>query len=195
MAASLDTYHRMTLLGTAELYDKTLSVFQRGLHLVSCARDGLHGRLEIFNQTIVAQPGSVAITNATDERPELPVRRKNLDPFTRVDPGQAEHPSGSEVRLVFVAPGLSGPARAIAARFASTRAISRSSTSKVRTSGAIKARSDSSIVAAPSRRSWSSHSWATATLAARARPRFVVDPQVRRARDEAASHAQSKPSM
>jgi cytochrome c peroxidase len=69
-ATSLDTYHRMTLLGTAELYDKTLSVF-RNVACTTChvPETGFTGGSSFFNQTIVAQPGSVAITNATDEHP------------------------------------------------------------------------------------------------------------------------------
>jgi cytochrome c peroxidase len=70
MAASLDTYHRMTLLGTAELYDKNLSVF-RNVACTTChvPETGFTGGSSFFNQTIVAQPGSVAITNATDHHP------------------------------------------------------------------------------------------------------------------------------
>lgn len=69
-ATSLDTYHRTALLGTAEIYDINLSV-NRNVACATChdPEAGFTGGSSFFNQTIVAQPGSVPITNATDEHP------------------------------------------------------------------------------------------------------------------------------
>ncbi len=69
-ASSLDTYHQIVLLGTLGLYDKTLSV-NKNLACTTChiASAGFTGGVSLFNQTIVAQPGSVPITNATPPEP------------------------------------------------------------------------------------------------------------------------------
>jgi cytochrome c peroxidase len=69
-AGTLDTYNRMTLLGTLEIFDKTLSV-DRNLACASChdPEAGYTGGVSLFNRATVAQPGSVPITNATGEEP------------------------------------------------------------------------------------------------------------------------------
>jgi cytochrome c peroxidase len=68
--SALDLYHQVTLLGTLGLYDKNLSV-NKNLACTSChiAYTGFTGGVSLFNQTIVAQPGSVPITNATPPHP------------------------------------------------------------------------------------------------------------------------------
>ena len=82
-ASSLDTYHRMSLLGTVELYDKNLSVFGN----VACTtchvpEAGYTGGSSLLNQTTVAQPGSVAITNATDEHPNYRLSNRKPQSYT-----------------------------------------------------------------------------------------------------------------
>ncbi len=69
--AALDLYHQVTLLGTLGLYDKNLSV-NKNLACTTChiPYSGFTGGASLFNQTIVAQPGSVAITNATPPHPD-----------------------------------------------------------------------------------------------------------------------------
>ena len=69
-ASSLDPYHQVILIGTLGLYDKTLSV-NKNLACTSChiAGAGFTGGVSLWNQTIVAQPGSVPITNATPPEP------------------------------------------------------------------------------------------------------------------------------
>ena len=60
-----DQYHQRQLLGTLLLFDKTLSV-NKNLACTTChdPAAGFTGGSSLFNQTVVAQPGSVAITNA-----------------------------------------------------------------------------------------------------------------------------------
>ena len=64
-ASSLDLYHQIGLLGTLGLYDKNLSV-NENVACTSChfQAAGFTGGVSLFNETIVAQPGSVPITNA-----------------------------------------------------------------------------------------------------------------------------------
>ncbi len=71
-AASLDPYHRVTLLGTLALYDRNLSV-KRNLACTSChaPETGFTGGVSLFNQTIVAQPGSAAVTIAKPPAPNF----------------------------------------------------------------------------------------------------------------------------
>jgi cytochrome c peroxidase len=79
--SSFDTYTLMTLLGTLELFDKNLSVF-RNVACVTChvPEAGFTGGSSLLNSTVVAQPGSVPITNATDGHPNY--RLSNRKPQT-----------------------------------------------------------------------------------------------------------------
>jgi len=69
-SSSLDLYHQLSLLGTLILYDKTLSV-AKNLACTSChaPETGFTGASSLLNLTIVAQPGSVAVTNAVSPAP------------------------------------------------------------------------------------------------------------------------------
>jgi cytochrome c peroxidase len=69
-ASSLDLYHQIKLLGTLGLYDKNLSV-NENVACTSChfQAAGFTGGVSLFNETIVAQPGSVPITNARPPGP------------------------------------------------------------------------------------------------------------------------------
>jgi len=69
-ASSLDLYHQIVLLGTLGLYDKNLSV-NKNVACTSCHSQaaGFTGGVSLFNDTIVAQPGSVSITNARPPGP------------------------------------------------------------------------------------------------------------------------------
>jgi cytochrome c peroxidase len=69
-SSSLDLYHKITLLGKAEIYDQNLSPFGN----IACATchapyTGFRGSTTIFNATTAAQPGGVPITNATPPEP------------------------------------------------------------------------------------------------------------------------------
>ena len=70
--ASLDPYHQIVLLGTLALYDKSLSI-NKNLACTSChTKDtGFTGGVSLFNQTIVAHPGSVADSAATPPAPNV----------------------------------------------------------------------------------------------------------------------------
>lgn len=59
--SSLDPYHQVALLGTLALYDRNLSV-AKNLACTSChvPETGFTGGVSLWNQTIVAQPGSAA---------------------------------------------------------------------------------------------------------------------------------------
>src|SRR6266404_3233586 len=65
-----DHYHQEQLLGTLLLFDKTLSV-NKNLACTTChdPAAGFTGGSSFFNQTTVAQPGSVPIINATSGGP------------------------------------------------------------------------------------------------------------------------------
>jgi cytochrome c peroxidase len=65
-----DSHSRIVLLGKLMLYDKTLSV-EGNLACTTChlASSGFTGGSSLFNQTIVADPGSVPITNAAPGAP------------------------------------------------------------------------------------------------------------------------------
>lgn len=65
-----DRYHQIQLLGKLILFDKTLSV-NKTQACTSChaPRTGFTGGSSLFNQTIVAQPGAVPITNAGGGKP------------------------------------------------------------------------------------------------------------------------------
>src|SRR5882724_1283075 len=65
-----DQYHQRQLLGTLLLFDKTLSV-NKNLACTTChdPAAGFTGGSSLFNQTIVAYPGTVPITNAGPGQP------------------------------------------------------------------------------------------------------------------------------
>ena len=65
-----DSYQRMQLLGKLELFDKTLSV-NKNIACTSChvPEAGYASGVSLYNKTIVAQPGSVPITNAQGSEP------------------------------------------------------------------------------------------------------------------------------
>src|SRR6266850_3014547 len=69
-APPADQYHQRQLLGTLLLFDKTLSV-NKNLACTSCHTPsaGYTGGSSLFNQTIVAYPGTVPITNAAPGEP------------------------------------------------------------------------------------------------------------------------------
>ncbi|MDB4965824.1 MAG: putative methylamine utilization protein MauG [Myxococcales bacterium] len=82
-SASLDFYHQITLLGKIEIYDVNLSVNKN----VACATchvpdAGFTGGSSFINQTIVAQPGSVAITNATGMGPNARVSARKPQTYS-----------------------------------------------------------------------------------------------------------------
>lgn len=64
-SASLDPYQLMVLLGRLELYDETLSPRQN-MACITChvPETGFTSGVSLWNQTIVANPGAVAIPNA-----------------------------------------------------------------------------------------------------------------------------------
>lgn len=68
--ASLDLYHQVALLGTLGIYDRNLSV-NKNVACASChvPETGFTGGVSLWNQTIVAQPGSVANTIAVPPAP------------------------------------------------------------------------------------------------------------------------------
>jgi len=65
-----DLYHQLTLLGKAEIFDRNISV-NRNVACATChlAYSGFTGGVSLMNKTIVAQIGSVPITNADDHHP------------------------------------------------------------------------------------------------------------------------------
>ena len=65
-----DLYHKLTLLGKVEINDRNISVNRDGA-CTSCHLPyaGFTGGVSLYNNTIVAQPGSVGITNAGDHHP------------------------------------------------------------------------------------------------------------------------------
>ncbi|HEX4448786.1 MAG TPA: cytochrome c peroxidase [Polyangiaceae bacterium] len=77
MGASLDTFHRLTLLGTLELYDVNLSV-NRNVACVTChdPEAGFTGASSLLNSTTAAQPGSVPITNAIGDEPNYRISNR-----------------------------------------------------------------------------------------------------------------------
>lgn len=66
-----DLYGQLVLLGKAEIYDSNISV-NRNAACATCHVDyaGFTGGSSLFNKTIVAQAGSVPITNASDHHPD-----------------------------------------------------------------------------------------------------------------------------
>jgi cytochrome c peroxidase len=77
-ASSLDLYHQITLLGKTEIYDVNLSPFKN----IACATchvpyTGFRGSSSVFNATTAAQPGGVAITDATPPEPNYRISARN----------------------------------------------------------------------------------------------------------------------
>lgn len=72
-----DRYHRIMLLGKLELYDENLSV-RRNIACATCHVEstGYTGGVDLYNRTIVAQPGSVPITNATGREPTWRIAKR-----------------------------------------------------------------------------------------------------------------------
>jgi cytochrome c peroxidase len=102
--ASLDPYHRVTLLGTLALYDRNLSV-NKNLACTSChTRDtGFTGGVSLWNQTIVAQPGSVRNTVATSPAPNYRISARKpqsygyapFSPILQYDEAQQQFTGGN----------------------------------------------------------------------------------------------------
>ena len=78
-----DQFHQRQLLGQLLLFDKTLSV-NKNLACVSCHTPsaGYTGGSSFFNETIVAYPGSVPITNATAGGPNYRVSGRKPQSYT-----------------------------------------------------------------------------------------------------------------
>src|SRR6266850_3609513 len=78
-----DQFHQRQLLGQLLLFDKTLSV-NKNLACVSCHTPsaGYTGGSSFFNQTIVAYPGSVPITNATAGGPNYRISGRKPQSYT-----------------------------------------------------------------------------------------------------------------
>ena len=64
IAQAADSYHQITLLGKAEIFDVNMSV-NRNAACATChlGYAGFTGGVSLFNKTIVSESGSVAITN------------------------------------------------------------------------------------------------------------------------------------
>jgi cytochrome c peroxidase len=78
-----DKYHQTQLLGTLLLFDKTLSV-KKNLACTSChdPATAYTGGSSLFNQTIVAYPGSVAISNAPPGAPNYRISARKPQSYT-----------------------------------------------------------------------------------------------------------------
>ncbi len=78
-----DQFHQRQLLGQLLLFDKTLSV-EKNLSCISChdPAAGYTGGVSLFNQTIVAYPGSVPITNATAGGPNYRLSGRKPQSYT-----------------------------------------------------------------------------------------------------------------
>ena len=65
-----DPYHQIVTLGKLELYDKSLSV-NKNIACASChvPQTGFTSGVQLYNETIVAQPGSVPITDVSGMHP------------------------------------------------------------------------------------------------------------------------------
>lgn len=77
-SSSLDLYHKVTLLGKAEIYDVTLSPAKN----IACATchvpyTGFRGSTSIFNATTGSQAGGTPITNATPPEPNFRFSARN----------------------------------------------------------------------------------------------------------------------
>jgi len=77
-SASMDLYHKVTLLGKTEIYDTNLSPAKN----IACATchapyTGFRGASSFFNATTAAQPGGTAITNATPPEPNYRLGPRN----------------------------------------------------------------------------------------------------------------------
>jgi len=77
-----DEYGRIVLLGRLELYDKNLSV-NRNIACVTChmPETGFTSAVSLWNQTIVSNPGSVPITNATGLMPNYRIEFRKPYPY------------------------------------------------------------------------------------------------------------------
>ena len=78
-----DFYRQTTLLGKLELFDKNLSV-KNNLACTSChlPSTGFTGAVSLWNQTIIAQPGSTAITNAEAPGPNYRISARKPQSYT-----------------------------------------------------------------------------------------------------------------
>src|SRR6266850_4293108 len=78
-----DKYHQTQLLGTLLLFDKTLFV-KKNLACTSChdPATAYTGGSSFFNQTIVAYPGSVAISNAPPGSPNYRISARKPQSYT-----------------------------------------------------------------------------------------------------------------
>lgn len=102
--ASLDPYHQVTLLGTLTLYDRNLSV-DKNLACTSChtPETGFTGGVSLWNQTIVAQPGSVADTAAKPPAPNYRISARKpqsygyapFSPILEYDAAQQQFTGGN----------------------------------------------------------------------------------------------------
>jgi cytochrome c peroxidase len=77
-ASSLDLYHKITVLGEAEIYDTNLSPLKN----IACATchvpyTGFRGSTSLLNATTAAQPGGTPITNATPPEPNYRISARN----------------------------------------------------------------------------------------------------------------------
>ena len=103
-AASLDPYHQVTLLGTLALYDRNLSV-DKNLACTSCHTldTGFTGGVSLWNQTIVAQPGSVADPAAKPPAPNYRISARKpqsygyapFSPILQYDAAQQQFTGGN----------------------------------------------------------------------------------------------------
>ena len=84
-----DFYQETTLLGKLELFDKNLSA-KKNLACTSChlPSAGFTGASSLWNQTIVASPGSSAITNAESPEPNyrISARKPQSYPYVALAP-------------------------------------------------------------------------------------------------------------
>lgn len=102
--ASLDPYHRVILLGTLALYDRNLSV-NRNLACTSChvPETGFTGGVSLWNQTIVAQPGSTSDTAAKHPAPNFRISARKpqsygyatFSPILEYDAAQQQFTGGN----------------------------------------------------------------------------------------------------
>ncbi len=102
--ASLDPYHRVILLGTLALYDRNLSA-NRNLACTSChvPETGFTGGVSLWNQTIVAQPGSASVTAAKHPAPNFRISARKpqsygyatFSPILEYDAAQQQFTGGN----------------------------------------------------------------------------------------------------
>jgi cytochrome c peroxidase len=102
--ASLDPYRQVILLGTLALYDRNLSV-AKNLACTSCHTPdtGFTGGVSLWNQTIVAQPGSVADLSAKQPAPNFRISGRKpqsygyaaFSPILQYDAAQQQFTGGN----------------------------------------------------------------------------------------------------